>query len=238
MNLVIDYGNTRIKAGLFESARLHDSRTFLNAEDLSGFLQGFQPDHLIISSVSGHPEKILSHLSVKGKKIILTSNLPLPLKITYQTPATLGVDRLAAACGAWELFPGKHTLVVDAGTCINYELVEASGTYRGGAISPGIAMRFEAMHTFTARLPLLFASTDSPLIGDSTEACMQSGVLNGVLSEVSGMIQRYETLYPGLQVILCGGDNHFFENNLKQPIFVAPDLVLRGLNSILRYHVD
>ena len=155
----------------------------------------------------------------------------------YTTPATLGVDRIAAICGAIEIFPQQNCLVVDAGTCINYEFLDAALNYHGGAISPGIQMRFDALHKFTARLPLIKEFNKTELVGNSTESCMTSGVVNGVVAEVNGIIEKYAQKFPDLGVILCGGDAYFFENNLKQPIFAAPDLVLHGLNRILQHNV-
>jgi type III pantothenate kinase len=238
MNLVIDIGNTRIKAGLFKSLELIRKESFLNLSELKNFIISTHADHILVSSVNHDPAEILSWSASTGKKISLTSSLPLPVRINYKTPHTLGVDRLAAVCGAQELFPAKNCLVIDAGTCINYELLDAQGVYHGGAISPGISMRFEAMHTFTARLPLVKAKDDIGLIGNTTESCLQSGVMNGVLEEVKGFIKKYQDLYADLTVIMCGGDHPFFENRLKPAIFVAPELVLIGLNRILRYHAE
>jgi type III pantothenate kinase len=238
MNLVIDIGNTRIKAGLFKNRELIRKESFINLTELKNFIIATQADHILVSSVNHDPAEILSWSASSGKKISLTSSLPLPIRVVYQTPHTLGVDRLAAVCGAKELFPDKNCLVIDAGTCINYELLDAQGVYHGGAISPGISMRFEAMHTFTARLPLVMAKEDIGLTGNTTETCLQSGVMNGVLEEVRGFIDQYQNLYPDLTVIMCGGDYPFFENRVKPAIFVAPELVLLGLNRILRYHVE
>jgi type III pantothenate kinase len=155
----------------------------------------------------------------------------------YTTPKTLGVDRIAAVCGALQLFPQRDCLVIDTGTCITYEFLDRNARYHGGSISPGIAMRFEAMHRFTSRLPLVKPEINVPLVGDSTESAMQSGVIQGVRAEVEGIIQKYTDQYPDLKVIICGGDVRFFENHLKQTVFVAPDLVLIGLNLILRHSI-
>jgi type III pantothenate kinase len=238
MNLVVDSGNTRIKIGLFKDRELIMKKSFLNLTELKDFMLATNADHVLVSSVNHDPAEILSWSNSTGKKISLTSLLPLPIRITYQTPHTLGMDRLAAVCGAQDLFPNRNCLIIDAGTCINYELLDNHNVYHGGAISPGIAMRFEAMHTFTARLPLVSAKEDIELIGNTTETCLQSGVMNGVLEEVKGIIKKYQVLYPELTVILCGGDYPFFENRLKPAIFVAPELVLIGLNRILSYHVE
>ncbi len=238
MNLVVDSGNTRIKVGLFKDRKLILKESFLNLAELKSFILERSADHLLVSSVNHDSAEILSWSNSTGKKISLTSILPLPIRVAYQTPQTLGVDRLAAVCGAQDLFPDRNCLIIDTGTCINYELLDAQNVYHGGAISPGISMRFEAMHTFTAQLPLVSADENVGLIGNTTATCLQSGVMNGVLEEVRGIIKQYQVLYPELTVILCGGDYPFFENRLKPAIFVAPELVLIGLNRILRYHVE
>ena len=238
MNLVIDFGNTRIKAAFYEGADLREKFLLSTHQELESLLQTKIVEHCIISSVNQSPTEIFSWIRCNGKKLSLHVDLPLPIKIVYATPHTLGVDRIAAVCGAQEILPNQDCLVIDAGTCINYEFLDALGKYHGGSISPGIQMRFEAMHTFTARLPLVSAVNDALLIGGSTEACMQSGVMNGMIAEINGIIQRYSQLYPTMGVILCGGDAHFFENKLKDSIFVAPDLVLRGLNRILLHNVS
>lgn len=238
MNLVVDAGNTRIKVGLFKGHELIDKKLFLSLPELKDFVIATAADHTLVSSVNHDPAEILSWSTSSGKKISLSASLPLPIQIAYQTPHTLGVDRLAAVCGAQDLFPNQNCLIIDAGTCINYEFLDEQGVYYGGAISPGISMRFEAMHTFTARLPLVSAKSEISLIGNTTETCLQSGVMNGALEEVKGFIHQYQTLYPNLSVIMCGGDYPFFENKLKPAIFVTPELVLFGLNRILRYHVE
>lgn len=238
MNLVIDSGNTRIKVGLFDGSELIKKESFIDLNELKKFIGSVNFEHVLASSVNHDPNEILSWSSSKGKKIALTSSLPLPVRVAYLTPGTLGVDRIAAVCGALDIYPDQACLVIDAGTCINYELLDAQGIYHGGAISPGISMRFEAMHTFTARLPLVKANENIGLVGNTTETCLQSGVMNGVLEEVKGIIQQYKLIYPDLVVLMCGGDYPFFENNLKPAIFVAPELVLIGLNRILRYHVE
>jgi type III pantothenate kinase len=171
-----------------------------------------------------------------SKKILLNHLLPLPIQINYKTPETLGVDRIAAVCGAIDIFPNRSSLVIDAGTAITYDFIDGHGNYEGGAISPGIEMRFEALHTFTERLPLVTKNGDLTLIGNSTETCIRSGVLNGVVAEMEGIINNYKQLYPDLGVVLCGGNSFFFENRLKPTIFATPDLVLSGLNRILLHN--
>lgn len=237
-SLVIDWGNTRIKAATFIEEKLNEKFLFAEINDLHAFLQEHHFAHVLISSVNKPAQEVLEKTNTTGKRLSVSINLPLPIKIEYATPDTLGVDRIAAACGATELFPHQNTLVIDAGTCLNYEFVDDRAQYHGGAISPGIEMRFKAMHTFTARLPLVSLNKEVDLIGNSTESCMQSGVMNGIVGEVEGMIQRYQEKYPELMVVLCGGDAPLFENRLKPTIFAAPDLVLMGLNRILRYNAS
>ena len=237
LNLVIDVGNTRIKAATFLATRLVEKQSFDSLQQASEFLTKSQYENIILSSVSGSSPDLLDGLHAKNKKLTASVNLLLPLTISYTTPGTLGIDRLAAVCGAIEMLPYQDTLVIDAGSCINYEFVDNHNVYHGGAISPGIQMRFKAMHTFTGLLPLVGPEKDVNLIGNSTESCLQSGVMFGVFSEVDGIIDRYKRKYPGMNVILCGGDSILFENKLKHSIFAAPDLVMRGLNRILLHNV-
>ena len=238
MNLVVDIGNTRIKTASFDNSSLSEQQSFKDLTALKEFLAGKKYDHCIISSVSSDPQVVIPHLPVSGKKIQLTSTLGFPITIAYDTPQTLGVDRIAAACGAFQLFPGQDCLVIDMGTCITYDFLSAKGVYEGGAIAPGVKMRFAAMNHFTARLPLVEPIADAPLTGKSTISSMQSGVINGVLEEIKGFVSRYQSHFTKLTTVACGGDLTFFENNIKPSIFAAPDLVLIGLNRILLHHVN
>ncbi len=237
MNMVVDIGNTFTKVGIFERDSLQEKKVFDSDQTLQDFLQFHPASNVIISSVAGKEELVATWSHATGKTILFTALLPTPVQNRYASPETLGADRLAAACGARLLFPDQDCLVIDVGSCINYEFINKGGEYRGGAISPGIRMRFEAMHRLTAKLPAVSPVENSPLTGRSTPECLQSGVMNGALEEIRGIIGRYQIQYPGLRVILCGGDTQFFENHLKPSIFVAPDLVLKGLNSILLYNV-
>lgn len=238
MNLVVDYGNSSAKVGIFDHHKLVRKEVFTEQFALQNFLENFSADCIIISSVTTEATLISSWAKMLREKFILTHELPLPIKNGYATPTTLGVDRIAGVCGAHQLFPERPCLVIDSGTCITYDFIDGDGVFLGGGISPGLSMRFEAVHTFTARLPLVQMIESAPLIGNSTEACIQSGVLNGVIEELNGIINRYQEKFEGLQVILCGGDARFFENKLKASIFALPNLVLSGLNSILIYNVS
>jgi type III pantothenate kinase len=238
MNLVVDYGNSSAKVGIFDYHKLVRKEVFTEANALQKFLENFSANCIIVSSVTTDPSLVTTWAKQVKEKYILTPSLPLPIKNGYATPATLGVDRLAGVCGAHQLFPESHCLVIDAGTCITYDFIDRDGFFLGGGISPGLSMRFDAVHTFTAKLPLVKTAEHPPLIGNSTESCIQSGVINGTIEELNGIIMRYQEKFDGLQVILCGGDSRFFENKLKASIFALPELVLSGLNSILIYNVS
>ncbi len=238
MNLVIDYGNSSAKVGIFQHHALISKMVFTNPRELQHFVQNFSGHYCIVSSVNHDSTEIAGWASHFKTSLVLNKNTALPVKNLYATPETLGVDRIAAACGARVLYPERNCLVIDAGTCITYEFLDAEGNYHGGAISPGLLMRFHALHQLTARLPLIEPSQSPGLIGNSTKTCIQSGVEIGVIEEMNGVIRRYEEKFDKLQVILCGGDTAFFENQLKASIFASPELVLSGLNSILIYNVN
>ncbi len=238
MNLVIDSGNSATKVGIFNHERLVEKQSFATPEEVRAFVEFAQFENMIISSVKLDAESVASWANRAKKIFILNKSLPLPVSTSYETPETLGMDRLAGVCGAIELFPRSDNLVIDAGTCITYDFVDKDGVFQGGGISPGLKMRFQAVHTFTAKLPLVSPKKSSPLIGKSTEASIQSGVVNGLIAEMEGIIEQYKRKFPGLQVILSGGDAGFFENQLKASIFASPELVLIGLNSILIHNVS
>ena len=237
MNLVIDYGNSAAKVGIFDHQNLMEKQVVQSEEALKNFFTTCEPENIIVSSVKTNAGVVASWVKVKGRKFILDKDLPMPVKNLYKTPETLGVDRLAGVCGAQQIFPFQNCLVIDAGTCITYDFVDKDGAYYGGGISPGLRMRFQAMHTLTARLTLVELADEVNLIGDSTETSLQSGTIHGAVAEIEGIIQRYQSQFAGLKVILCGGDTLFFENKLKASIFASPELVLVGLNSILNYNV-
>lgn len=201
-------------------------------------MQKTTAENIIVSSVSENPYQVVTWALQAKRKLVLDQTLPLPIINHYATPSSLGVDRLAAVCGAKSLFPKENCLVIDAGTCITYDFIDMNANYLGGGISPGMAMRFQAMNTFTAKLPLVQPVSRPKLIGTTTESCMQSGVVNGVLGEMNEIIGQYQHEFGDLRVILCGGDAAFFENQMKRVIFAVPELVLNGLNSILIYNVN
>jgi type III pantothenate kinase len=237
MNLVVDAGNTSLKAGLFQDGNLVHCAAGLTKQELQTLATRYPVAHVLISSVAQH-DTYAGLFGEQAQVYTLSHQLPVPVKVLYHTPATLGADRLASAAGAHTLMPGKHKLVIDAGSCITYDYTDDQGQYHGGNISPGLTMRHKALHTFTARLPLLEKSDKVALIGVDTPTSICSGVTHGTIAEMNGMISTYQEKIPELAIFLCGGDADFFESKIKAYIFVVPHLVLIGLNSILDYNVS
>ena len=242
MNLVIDLGNTWAKAGLFSERELVKSFVFdKNSSNEIKKIIAETPDirRSIISSVISHSKEISNILQNKTICVDFDSNTRLPLKITYQTPETLGKDRIAAVAGAIALYPSKPLLVIDAGTCMKYNFVNDKGEFSGGAISPGLDMRFKALNVFTDRLPhLLYEKDFSDVIGTSTKGSILSGVQQGLLFEAEGYIKRFKEKNKEGIVIATGGNLPFLVDGLKNSIFAAPDLILSGLNEILLHHTS
>jgi type III pantothenate kinase len=232
--LALDLGNTALKYGVFTQAGLQESGTLTAPSQLGELWQRCQPQHAILASVAAdeNAQPWLSQLSaVLGQVLPLRPGFtPVPLAVAYATPHTLGADRLAGAVGAAYLRPGQPTLVLDAGTALKLDLITADGTYHGGSIAPGLRMRLQALHTEAVQL-----------IGNSTSSSMLSGVLNGVVAEIAGLVADYQQRYPGLGLVLTGGDALQLQPRLGPVlglIFVIPELVLIGLDQILRYNVD
>ncbi len=242
MNLVIDIGNTLTKVALFDNdglTHLHSYRHF-EAADLPFYYKKHRISKAIISSVGANPEQLFRHIKEKenSRVLILDHHTPLPFEVNYKTPETLGKDRLASAAAAFQEFPGKDLLVIDAGSCITYDMLTRDGTFQGGAISPGITMRYSAMHTFTQNLPRLKPEEEAVITGKSTAECMHSGVMNAIVYEMDGMIDKYSRLYDNLKIIMTGGDLIYFDKKLKNNIFARPKIVLRGLNIILENYFE
>lgn len=241
MNLTIDIGNTRSKLGLFDDHQLVEKTIWsdYNLEEIISYATNHKVKNVILSTV-GIPIEPSWKAKLENQffYLQLDHQTPLPIKNAYGTPETLGKDRLAAVVGAQQLYPQENCLVIDAGTCITYDVLSAEGIYLGGNISPGLAMRFKAMHVFTARLPLVGTGEIKDPIGQSTETAMRNGGQLGTVLEVEGFIRLFSDQMGKLHVIFTGGDADFFAKVLKSEIFVNPDLVLRGLNKILTYNAE
>lgn len=239
MKLIIDIGNTFVKVAIFEEKQLLDVSTFedFSIEKISRIEEKYPKiTAAIVSSVKSYDQSIKEYLQKKYFFIELNESTSIPIESAYKTPKTLGNDRIAAVTAAFDLYPRSNILVIDAGTCITYDLINNLGVYAGGSISPGIEMRFKALNSFTAKLPLLKYKDIDYITGISTEQSILSGVINGVSAEIDGIIMNYQKNYENLTVILSGGDYIYFDKRLKNNIFALPNIVLRGLNIILDFN--
>ena len=231
--LCIDVGNTNIKGGIFEGDTL--VKTFKGLDNIEELKKKFKIDKCIISSVRKNIEPVIKQLKSGIKTfVILDHNTDLPIKINYKTPGTLGKDRIAAAVGAYKLFPAQNVIIVDAGTCITYDFLDKNGVFQGGNIAPGIHMRAKAMHEYTSALPLVEIEENSDILGKSTREALQNGALLGTFWEISAFIQEIIDKYGESLTIFTGGDAKYFVNKIKTTIFANSNLVLIGLNEILK----
>jgi len=238
MNLIIDIGNTLTKIALVNSGEVIsiDRVERISEEILNQIKKKYSPTQAIISAVGHYDKELYKSLKKNIPVLEFDHNTKVPIKNLYQTPKTLGLDRLAAAVGATTLYPKTNILVIDCGTAITFDLINSKHEYLGGAISPGIRLRFEALHSHTDKLPLLKMESNYPLIGQTTKDSILSGVLNGVVGEVDIYIQRIKQEYPDVKVLITGGDANFFVDKLKNSIFVVQNLVITGLNRILEFN--
>ena len=237
MNIVIDQGNTSTKIAIFDNRKLYASfiYKFLRVERLKKLLLTFSPSRGILSSVGELQPDILELLYSKVDTFIeLNEKTPLPVSTTYRTLETLGKDRLAAVVGACLKKPSRNLLIIDAGTAITYDFLNAEGIHFGGNVSPGLTMRFKALHNYTKRLPMLDEKGDLPAIGYNTDTAIRAGVVSGIVREMESYINEYKKRYNVL-TFLTGGHSFYFETKLKNSIFVDGNLVLNGLNEILNY---
>lgn len=240
MNLIIDVGNTRVKWAVFNEMAIVKSVVepySTVGETIRKYLKKNKIDHIIVSSVGTKdvfdPKVFNDHKNV----IYLDHSTKIPFKNNYESPKTLGVDRIALVSAAAIKYPKKNVLIIDAGTCITYDILNKKNEYLGGAISPGISIRFKALNKYTANLPLLKIKRYS-LTGRDTESSILSGVLNGTIQEMKGVIKQYSHKYSDLTVVLTGGDANFLAKKLKSSIFAIPNFLLEGLNSILIHNTD
>ena len=241
MQLVIDIGNTRVKAALFEGKELKQNFVFDSTKELidSGIIEKNPIKNCILASVVNEIGDFISELKGRLNVLIFNAETPTPIKNLYKSAHSLGSDRLAGAVGGNFLFPDKNVLIIDAGTCIKYNFVTKDNQYLGGGISPGLQMRFKAIHTFTSRLPLLEVDEKmDDLIGTDSNESIVSGAQKGAVAEVDGIIEQYKQQYPDINVVLTGGDVKFFEKRLKNSIFADQNLILKGLNEILEYNLN
>jgi type III pantothenate kinase len=240
INLVIDIGNSRTKIALFNQ---HDLMFNVSIDRLTlNHLTMLKDEHpqlkkVILSSVKPRDEELNSFLSQNFDQFLeLGAQTKLPIENLYETPETLGKDRLAAAVGANELFPDQNLLIIDAGTAITYDLVSEKNQFVGGNISPGLSMRFKALNHFTGKLPLIGFSDEFEPIGKNTIDAIRAGVQNGIIFEIGNTIDLFNRNYQNLQIIMTGGDSNFFAGKLNYSIFVHFNITLIGLNRILEHN--
>jgi type III pantothenate kinase len=242
LKLIIDIGNSFAKVAVFDNNEIIDFQINekVDIKLLRKVFQKFpQINSSILSSVAQHDLQLVDLMAQNGFFVELNHSTPVPFINKYRTPETLGKDRIAIASAAVQLFPNENVLVIDTGTSITYDLVTSKEEYIGGGISPGLNMRFKALHNFTHRLPLVKmqdAEAKINLVGDSTETSILSGVVVGARAEVENIINQYCSLYSSLKIIISGGDHKYFEKLLKSNIFAAPNIVVRGLNYILDFN--
>lgn len=241
MKLIIDIGNTVAKLVAFDGDEpVEEIRTCNDSlSALRVFAAKYAFTHGIVGAVkelTAEAENQLQSLHIPILRF--TPQTPIPIKNRYRSPETLGADRLAAAVGASALKPKTDLLIIDAGTCVTYEVIDAHGNYWGGNIAPGMQMRLNALHQFTAKLPLVSAEGDVPGMGYNTETAIRSGVLRGMKYEIEGYIRSMRKKYPNLQVFLTGGNHINFDTSIIRIIFTDKFIVPRGLNKILDYNHD
>jgi type III pantothenate kinase len=248
MLLAVDVGNTKIKAAVFEGSNLVERFDFYSSElqkQLDFTLNKYQnTTDIVIATVGNLPKEAFLAFENRLNVHFITHNSTFPFYNKYETPHSLGIDRMVLASGAVLNFPKQNRLVIDAGTCITYDFIDENDNYLGGAISPGIRLRYESLHHFTAKLPLLTLDLfkedlntidEHDFIGNSTSSAIHSGVLNGVQNEIEGFIAQYQLVYPKFIIILTGGDTEFLAKRLKNTIFANSNFLLESLNQTFQY---
>ena len=238
MHLILDIGNTSIKYHLFSGGERLEGAIVMELHDLETSLLEEYPtlSEMVYADVRGK----YSHSAICSffpkLKVHSIKSLSVPFVSSYATPKTLGEDRVALVAAAIKHFPNQNCLIIDAGTCITYDLITAEKNYLGGAISPGLAMRFKSLSYFTGKLPQVEAKGAPLLWGDSTETSIQAGVLQGIAHELDGQINAYEARFPSLAVILTGGDAHYLSKSVKNTIFAQPNFLAEGLDHLLDHN--
>jgi type III pantothenate kinase len=236
----MDIGNTATKLAVFQSDKMIQVQTVATTNmlaEVEALLKKFsRVKHGLLSSVKMIDDLELKRLQKLLPIKILDVSFQLPFKNAYDTPHTLGVDRLALMAAAVQQYSKRNVLVIDAGSCVTYDFMDSNQNYLGGAISPGVEMRYKALETFTSNLPILEKTPPNQRIGSSTEASIHSGVIHGLLHEMEGTIKEYQNKYPDLTVILTGGDTDFLCKQFKISIFANSNFLLEGLNFLLEFN--
>jgi type III pantothenate kinase len=239
MILTIDVGNTRIKSAVFEGNMLLESFVFVKEElqnNIHFILEKYKTTtHLVVASVGNIEKEAFLSFENRLKIDFITHNDSFPFVNDYATPKTLGIDRMVLASGAVIGFPNQNRLIIDAGTCVTYDFIDQNNHYLGGAISPGLRLRYESLHNYTAKLPLLKLENPNYTIGKSTQESIHSGIVNGLVYEMDGFIDDYKTQFSNFIIILTGGDADFLAKRLKNTIFANSNFLLESLNQTFQY---
>lgn len=239
MLLAIDIGNSQIKGAVFKHNTISDTFIFAYSEWRKKIENIFEQypllSHLIVSSVGKLSEDDFLWIDKKIQISFVSRQMKFPFTNLYKTPDTLGVDRMVLASGAVLKYPKTNRLVIDAGTAITYDFVDAMDNYLGGAISPGLRLRYKALNDYTAKLPYLEKAEEDFFIGQNTSESIHSGVVNGVIHEIEGFIDRYRTTYENFIIILTGGDTDFLAKRLKSTIFANQNFLLESLNDLYQF---
>ena len=233
-SICFDFGNTRLKAALFNDHELLEVIVLKdgNLEEIEALMEKYSPQKTILSSVIHHNNNIEILLAEKSKFHLLGPETQINFTTPVGKPETIGADRLALVAAAVDLYPNQHNLIISLGTCITYNFVSNQHAFLGGSISPGMQMRFRAMHEQTALLPLIQPSNEFTLVGYDTKTNLLSGVILGIAAEIDGIIAAYEEKYANFNVLLTGGDICYFVPHLKKRIFADPNLIFKGLYAI------
>lgn len=241
MILTIDVGNTRIKGAVFEDNVLLEGFVFMKTEheeNIQNILKKYEKiTHLVVASVGYLEKDSFLHYNNSLKVHFISHNDPFPFINHYATPQTLGIDRMVLAAGATIQFPKQNRLVIDVGTCVTYDFIDENDVYLGGAIAPGLRLRYESLHNYTAKLPLLESKSPDSFIGRSTAESIHSGVVNGFVYEIDGFIDEYKAHYSNFIIILTGGDTDFLAKRLKNTIFANSNFLLESLNQTFQYKI-
>ncbi|MDG1914454.1 MAG: type III pantothenate kinase [Crocinitomix sp.] len=238
MNLIVDQGNTATKLALFDEGGNLQLKEII-AKKETEFI-----DQWILEYAKGAKRVLVSSVTNDqinipiSRRIDLDTATPLPIGNAYETPETLGKDRLANAVAIWTKNPEKHSLCIDIGTCIKYDLVNNKGVYLGGNISPGMNMRYAALESFTDQLSLIASEEFVFGFGTTTKTSILNGVQHAIFHEINGFIERYQEQFGELTIFMTGGDLKYFDKGNKNPIFADSDLTIFGLNEILKYNVE
>jgi type III pantothenate kinase len=240
MNLIVDVGNTYTKLAVFDQNTVITKHR-VKRKDVLDTLKLIQKEfpliqQAILSLVGTINKSAFSYIESHYDMLVLSANTKLPFENLYGTPSTLGIDRIALVSASVEQFPSNNVLIIDAGTCITYDFINDANQYLGGAISPGIRTRYTSLNNLTANLPLLETEQPKNIIGDSTETSIHSGIINGIIFEIDGVVNEYQKKYSDLTIILTGGDAKFLSKRLKSSIFANSNFLLKGLNYILQFN--